>query len=446
MRGEIKMIKKVFLFISVLTITSILLAACAPEATEPPTTAPTEPPPPTEVPEPEGPPDLTGEVINFYAMGDVSGPYAATTAPIIAGAEDLIAHFNENGGIFGATIEYRFEDTGGMVDQAVTIYDRYTGEDENILMLFLYSTPDEQALRDRIIEDKVPTIGSAPDATALYGVDDGWMFAVMPLYTDQIGYFLDYVVANWDEIKPEGAGDEIKLAHLSWDGVYGQASLTDETMAYMEELGVEFVINETYELSPQADTTTAILNAQAAGANVIWSNTLAFGMANLLNDLADLGLSDQFVVGTNMLGMDLSTYAFLSDPGNAFGLYAPFPFDWWTETDNPGVQLVSDILEKNDRGETDKALGRLIAQTSVDVAKHAIEQAILTVGFDNLDGQAVYDALTQIKDYQVLNGISSIDYTSGSRAGRMLQIRQIQGGPDMFVILKDFGPAPDLKP
>jgi ABC-type branched-subunit amino acid transport system substrate-binding protein len=310
----------------------------------------------------------------------------------------------------------------------------------------LYSSLDEQALRDRIKADQVPTIGSAPDAEALYGAEDGWLFAVMALYPDQLAHFLDYVVANWDQIKPEGAGDEIKLAYVSWPTAYGQAALTDETRAYMEQLGVELVASETYDVSPQADTTTAILNAQAAGANVIWDNTLGFGIANLLNDLTELGVRDQFVVGTNMLGMDIATYAFLADPANAYGLYAAFPFGWYSDTDNPGAQTAVEILNKYERDERQRAIGRLIAQSSIDVAKHAIEQAILEVGYENLTGQAVYDALTQIEDYQVMDGLTAVDYTNGLRAGRQLQIRQVQGGPDKFVILSDFDEAPDMRP
>ena len=427
----------------------VVLVGCASPTPEPPTAAPapTTAPEPTEAQETvPSEPDLAGETITIYAMGDVSGPYAATTAPVVTGVQDLVADVNESGGVFGAQLEFRFEDTGGAVDQAVSIYDRYHGGDENMLMLVLFSTLDEQALWQRVKEDQVPTMGSAPDATALYSEDDGWMFAVIPLYSDQLGHFLDFLVANWDEVKPEGAGDEIKLAHLSWPGGYGQASLTDETRAHMEELGVELVANETYEISPQADTTTAILNAQAAGANVIWTNTLAFGVANLLNDLVNLGVRDQFVVGTNMLGMDLATYAFLSDPSHAVDMYAPFPFAWWGETDNPGVQLVEEMFTKYEREPNERGLGRLIGQSSFDVAVEALERAILEVGYGNLTGQAVYDALSGIEDYDVLEGLTTIDFTDGLRAGRLLQIRQIQGGPDKFVVIEESSLAPDMRP
>ena len=160
---------------------------------------------------------------------------------------------------------------------------------------------------------------------------------------------MDFLQENWDTYKPADAGDEIKLAYLSWPTAFGQGALTDESRAYLEELGIEIVAEETYDLSPTADTTTAILNAQAAGANVIWTNTLAFGTSVILNDLNALGLRDQFVVGADNWAMDLATYAFLADPAYGVGLISPFPYLWWTDTDNPGVQYAQQLFEANER-------------------------------------------------------------------------------------------------
>ncbi len=428
---------------SIAVIMALLLAACSPAAA-PATVAP-QPQVPTTAPT-TGQPDLTGKTIKFYGMADLSGPSAPTATAVVRGAKDLVAYINDHGGIFGAKIEWIFEDTALKVDQALSIYDRYKSQDKNIVILFVFGTPEQQALKDRVKEDKIPLMGAGPDFTALYGVKDGWEFASAPLYDEQFAYFLDYVVANWSKIKPAGAGDKIKLALLSWNTALGQAPLTEASKAYMAKLGVELVSKELYEASPKADTTTAILNAQAAGANVIYNNTIGYGLANLLNDLRKLGVRDQFVVGTGMLGMDLSTYAFLADPANANGVYGATPYGWYSDVDNPGIKLITDIANQNNRDAKQRGFGRLIASAQVDIAKYAIEQAILKVGYDNLTGQAVYDALTQIKDYKPLGGLTAVDYTNGVRSGRQAQLRQIQGGPDKFVIVKDFSVLPDFRP
>ena len=169
--------------------------------------------------------------------------------------------------------------------------------------------------------------------------------------------------------------------------------MTDESRAYLDGLGIEIVAEETYDLAPTADTTTAILNAEAAGANVIWTNTLAFGTSVILNDLNALGLRDKFVVGSDNWGMDLATYAFLADPAYGVGLISPFPYLWWTDTDNPGVQYAQQLFDANERDMAEHNVGYLLLIAGVDMAVDAIKHAIDEGGYENLTGTAVHDAL-----------------------------------------------------
>ncbi len=444
------------LTIAGLVILALLVAGCAQATPEPtdappppePTEAPaaTEAPAPTEEPVEEGPPDLTGETITIYHFGDISGPYASITGPLVNGANDMVAHINDTGGIFGATVELEFADTGGAVDEAVAAYDRFTGADDNVLLFLMYGSPEEVALYQRLAEDQIPVIAAGLSAEAFYGIPDGYVFGGAPIYPDQFGFFLDYITENWADVKPASAGDEVKLAYLSWPGAYGEGALTTESRAYADSLGVEIVHEELYDLSPTADVTTAILNAQAAGANTIYTNTLAFGPAALLNDLTALGLRSDFLVGGNNWAMDVGTFAFLADPAYGVGFYAPFPFAWWSETDNPAIQFAQENFDANERGPGEHNIGRLLIQGFLDVAKLAIENAILEVGFENLTGQAIYEQLVQIEGYNALGGLIEVDFTNGRRAPNLLQMRQIQGGPDAFVILQDYTEAPDLRP
>ncbi|MBC8265144.1 MAG: BMP family ABC transporter substrate-binding protein, partial [Anaerolineales bacterium] len=241
-------------------------------------------------------PDLTGETITIYHFGDLSGPYAAITGPLIHGAEDAVAAINEAGGIYGATLALKFADTASSIDEAVAAYDRFTGEGENPLVMITYGSGEVEALAQRFAEDKIVNLTAGLSARGFY-IDSGYTFGLGPIYPDQIGAVMGFLKDNWDTYKPAGAGDEIKLGHLSWPTAFGQGALTDESRAYLADLGIEIVAEEIYDLSPTADTTAAILNAQVAGANVIWTNTLAFGTSVILNDLNALGLRDQFVVG-----------------------------------------------------------------------------------------------------------------------------------------------------
>ncbi len=448
--------KRVFTLLSVVVVLSLVLVACGPKATPKPTVPPpyqakpTPVPEPTEVPptatpEPTGPPDLTGETITLYHFGDLSGPYAAITAPLIHGAEDAVAAINAAGGIYGATLAIKFADTASNVSEAVAAYDRFTGEGENPLIMITYGSGPAEALAERFAEDKVVNLTAGLSARAFY-INSGYTFGLGPIYPDQMGLVMKFLKENWDKYKPAGAGDEVKLAYLSWPTAFGQGALTPESRAYLDELGIEVVAEDVYDVSPTADATTAILNAQAAGANVIWTNTLAFGPAAILNDLHELGLRDEFVVAGDNWAMDLATYAFLADPAFGVGLIAPFPYLWWTDTDNPGVQYAQQLFDANERTPGEHNVGYLLLVAGVDLAVEAIKLAIDTVGYENLDGEAVHDALIAMSPYDALNGVLRVDYREGSRSPRQAQIRMIQGGPDAFVVIQDWSALPDLRP
>jgi branched-chain amino acid transport system substrate-binding protein len=445
-----KMKKCLLAVLSILLVLSLVLGACGgtpePEPTEKPADTPVPTEAPTDTPEPAaGPPDLTGETITIYHFGDLSGPYAAITAPLIHGAEDAVAAINDAGGLYGANLEIEFADTAGSVDEAVAAYDRFTGADDNPLVMITYGSGEVEALAQRFAEDQIVNITAGLSARGFY-IDSGYTFGLGPIYPDQMGFVMEFLSENWDTYKPAEAGDEIKLAYLSWPTAFGQGALTDESRAYLEELGIEIVAEETYDLSPTADTTTAILNAQAAGANVIWTNTLAFGTSVILNDLNALGLRDQFVVGADNWGMDLATYAFLADPAYGVGLISPFPYLWWTDTDNAGVQYAQQLFEANEREMAEHNVGYLLLIAGIDMAAQAMMQAIDTVGYENLTGEAVHDALIALSPFEALDGVLRADFSGDSRSPHMSQIRMIQGGPDAFNVLQDWAEMPDLRP
>jgi len=436
--------KSLSFLLTIAMIGALALAACTPAAT--PTAEPTKPPEPTEPPPETGPPDLTGETITLYHFGDLSGPYAAITSPLIHGAEDAVKAINEAGGIYGAIIKLKFADDAGNIDEAVAAYDRFIGEDENPLVMISYGSGEAEALAQRFAEDKVVNMTAGLSAKAFYGAGSGYTFGLGPIYPDQIGYVMEFLSNNWESYKPDGAGDEIKLAYISWPTAFGQGGLTDESRAFMEEIGVEIVSEETYDVSPTADTTNAILNAQVAGANVIWTNTLAFGPAVVLNDLNALGLRDQFVVAGDNWTMDLATYAFLADPAYGVGLIAPFPYLWWTDTDNSGVQYAQSLFEANEREAGEHNVGYLLLVAAVDMIKQAITHAIDTGGYDNLTGEAVHDALIEMSPFLALDGVIRADFSGDNRSPHEAQIRMIQGGPDAFNVLQDWSEIPDLRP
>ena len=144
--------------------------------------------------------------------------------------------------------------------------------------------------------------------------------------------------------------------------------------------------------------------------------------------------------------MDLATYAFLADPAYGVGLMAPFPYLWWTDTDNAGVQYAQTLFDANERPGAEHNVGYLLLVAGVDMTVKAITHAIDTVGYENLNGEAVHDALVEMSPFEVLDGVMKADFSGGSRSPHMSQIRVIKGGPDAFIVVQDWSETPDLRP
>jgi branched-chain amino acid transport system substrate-binding protein len=130
------------------------------------------------------------------------------------------------------------------------------------------------------------------------------------------------------------------------------------------------------------------------------------------------------------------------------GYYGVFPYNWWNDTELPGVQEALENFEAKDYPETDKAVGYLLSFGSVYALRDVLVHAINTVGFENLDGAAFFDAMKDIGLVSA-NGLYTLDVRDQNRAPSSSQIRQAQlndEGQIEFVIVEDFFELPDTRP
>lgn len=383
--------------------------------------------------------DLAGNYVTLYQFGDQTGPYGPITAPLIDGVNDAVGYLNSIGGIRGATVRIVWADTGGKIEESISVYNRFREATPKPIILFTYSSPETEALRERYAADKIPVLGAGLSTPGLY--PPAYVFGIVPLYVDQFGLMMDWLTANWATVKPKNAGDNIKVAFVTWPGAFGEAMDTPETRAYAAAKGVEIVAKELF-LPTATDVTTQLLAAQAAGANVIWTNSLATGPALVLKDVTALGLRDDMLVTGCNWALDSTVVALAG--AAAEGMIAPIPYRWWNETDHPGVKILSGQFAANKRPAAYKNLAYLMAWGMLDMARASIEKAIDDVGFKNLNGEAVYNAVQTVGEVQALQGLMTFKYDAKTRATNRMRIGKIQGGQVVF--LSDWLTTPNLLP
>lgn len=341
--------------------------------------------------------DLSGQEFMLWHIGDLSGAYAPITQPLIAALADAAAYFNERGGICGATItlpDPTTIDTGGDQEQTAVIFERVSAEDPPLLVL--YSSQDSELLRDQLAEQEIPVLISAGSIAGLYGEDaasPGWIFATNPLYVDQFGHFCEY------------AGENIEdpvVGYISWPDAFGTAAFTPESIAYCEEQGVT-VLPDPELFAPGSDISGQVQNLVDQGANILYTNTLGSGPPEIAATLTNLGLRDQvtlagvnWVMDTSVALLGLGSIGSNGLP-SVNGIIGSMPFNWWTETDNPGIQLITEIADANERDVVTRNIAYLLGWTVIDSMIELYTQAA-NANDGEITGAGVYEALNEL-DY-----------------------------------------------
>lgn len=408
--------------------------------------------------------DLSGEQFVFNVVGDLSGPYAFISQPLRSGLVDAAAYFNEQeGGICGAEIVIEARDTGGSQDVMREAWDEITASADPEMM-FLFGSADAELVRQDAIDQQIPILLSAGSELALYGEngdEPAWTFAIIPLYTDQLGSFCEYISENWGdaELGLDYEGEPV-IGHLSWEGAFGRSTDTEETRRYCESLGVGYAGAE-YFLPTTSDVSTQVDTLVENGANIIFSTSLASGPANIASAIAGLELQDTVLqAGVNWV-LDTSVIG-LGGPDTQ-GIQGVLPYLWWDDLDNPGVQVVNNSWAVNrflPAGDDPEAQGNALAQRNIayllsfpviDAYIEMMTQTINRVGSENLDGAAVYETLVGGFQYDAMSGILSFDFDETNRAVQTSQIGEIRfvqtdaGVNPTIVSVRGFETTPDLK-
>lgn len=391
-----------------------------------------------------------GETITVYQSAGLTGPLATILGDgFINGSKDGLDAINANGGVCGAMLEIRLEDSQYDPEQEVAVYEQFRAEDPPPLFILTYGSGATIALKDRVIEDQIPNLAAGLNAEAFYIPRDGYTVGAAPIYSDQFTGFLQWAQENWADIKPEGAGDEIVVGVVGWANSFGAGADTEEARAYAEEQGITVLEREEQEVSPTADVTGQLQNLLVNGANVIWIQSLSFGPAQVIGTLQALGAWDQVVVGSVNWGMNQDVINILGENAAlAEGYYGVVPYLWWNDTDAPGVQMALAAFEAGGYDLTSQDVGYLLSYGEMFAIATVIQKAINDVGFENLSGETFFNAMKELGTVSAA-GIYEFDVQGENRAPSMAQIRQAQlndEGRIEFVVVEDFFQLPDTRP
>ncbi len=380
-----------------------------------PTTSATPSPEPSATPSPTplNAPNLTGETILLLHLCDRTGPFSVAHASRIQAVEDQVAAINASGGIFGAMLDLQQINTTGTTDGAQRALARLSRENGEGSLVLICDPQAEAALAAVLNEDEIPAL-----ALGLFAESGGYLFGLDATPRDHLTFFLEELLSNWTQWRPEGALEEIRVAIFSWPVDLAGDLASEEVLQDLEEAQLEIVMRA--DLPLDANIFDLIYRARDLNANVIYTNARGLGLAALLNALQDLGLRQRFVVAAPAVALDAQAYEYLHDPTYAEGLLLTSTWAWWSEAEIAGVQ---ELLTLQPDAAHD--WGYLQMAGAVSVARRAVEEAILEDGFEELSPETVLAALENMEDYPALGGLFVVDYSASQRSLDGLRVWQV---------------------
>ena len=337
------------------------------------------------------------------------------------GQMDYIEWINDQGGLLdGVEIETLWLDTAGLTTRDMMAYMKFVEADA--LLVFIWPGTSVEPLKPKIARDEVPVLYAGHIYEGVTTGTEAWIFSGGPGWVEELSIVLEWARDNWDEARP------LRLGYLQWDSTEGWI-MGDALPELAAEIGgIELVGREVVPRIGVIDVTTELMRLENKDPD--WLFTFAYGATNvvLANDIIRLGLPEKGiqicqalngidgylldVVGGDLEGWrTIMSYPLITDPEvveDGLVLELGRAYRGWDEDEVSTVYLH----------------GVLYGMYMLEGVRGAME----TVGFENLDGRAMRNALASITGFET--GFTAPINVSDSRPyfEKYERLYEVQGG------------------
>jgi len=374
---------KIGLILMVVLLGLPLVVACAQETSSPPPTAE----------------ETKGEIV-FGNLEDMSGPFAGSSVPWVDGIKDCVRYINEEkGGVRGHQLRHIIFDFKMESSLAISGWERL--KDENAVMIASGPAPIVPMITTSAQEDRIPVLtSSGAIMEQIYPTKPSYFFGTLPHLSDIYKAMVELIEEDW---KQRGNAGTPRVAIDSPAfGNLGRLYYKGAKVA-VEAKGWDYHMTRT-PLAP-ADVTTQVLQMKQFDPDYVYLGITGPSAIAFLKEF-----ERQNFHPITYAGMLIAT----SNVWDAVGeLAAGIPFytrtpQWW-DLDNEGVVLVRELNARWHPEVTSRGMTYLYGFFSFAAVAEAMGMAVDQVGYENLNGEAMKEALETIRDFDSVG--SGVRYT-----------------------------------
>lgn len=378
---------------------------------------------------PKAPP--VEKVVTYLSLADYTGPIAGLNVPADMGCEDYFKSVNDKGGVDGVKIKFIGVDTRYDVARCVSAYKRYRTEPK-LLMVNAIGTGLGKAVAPLSEKDKISQY--TPADGEFVARPPGYQFTWGTTYQDAFAAEIDWMVADW---KAKGKPGMPKVGFISWDNPYGREPLRGGK-EYAEKLGVPLLPPEFYPPGTP-DHSVYLTRLAEAGANYVHVGGVDPSPTLVLRDAHKLGLTKTIQFVCDFWGPDDAVGIKLHPEACEGAVVAVYYLRGEDAYKHPLAELATKY-----RGKSVKEIGGTYVtgmMWAVDYEK-ALGIALKDVGYEKLDGEAMYKAYQKLTGFDRYGLTGPCTYSPTSRRGSdLMRYYQVKGGK--LVSISGWVKAPD---
>ena len=317
---------------------------------------------------------------------------AADVGRGVAAWIDYIKYINDQGGIDGIKVEAMWEDEGrAPIVQAVSAHKRF--KSAGVVVETCVVQGAQEILAPSLERDEIPLVGAYPSPPQI--TKPMWIFGLIASIQDLAAVSLEWLKATWTEERPPRVGAMFYDHSAGWNDLEGVKWAA-------KQYGCEFIGYEVVPMLGAIDTSVEWLRLAGKKPDLIHTAWCGASMTTAFKDAARLEIQKQGIV--------------LFDGGQCVDLVESVvgrDVDGWyhtrwtctrEETNIPEVQLIQEVAKRYRGWEPQQITSGTyigIGWPIIKIAVEGIRLAIEKVGYENLTGRAVRDALASIKDFDM---------------------------------------------
>ena len=385
------------------------------------------------------------EKFTIYQAHDLSGPMGPLMVAAIPGSHDFCQWYNKTkGGINGVPVESVLRDNAGKMGAGVSAYEDFRLREPKPPIVLITPTFVSQSIMDRCYEDGIVELFDGGSNQALFPVKYNAGFTNH--YAGSCAGSLAWARKNWK-------GPKMKIGMLTWDNGYGKGIFDPQLRKWIKEQeGMELVGEEVFK-PRDVDVTTQVIRLKNKGANWIVDNTLGNGPVLVSKALKNMGLLSQDINDTspNMIhritggwGMSKDVVRLGGGPGGLMeGIIGPRHVASFSETDNPGIKLIYEALEKNKRGVNIQTLYYVHIWAKLNFTCDIVKKVVDKYGWEGLTGKRVWNELVNTKGFDSL-GLADVTFSPNYPVLERCKIYGVKNGK--ILPLSGYVDLPDMTP